>query len=87
MKKTILAFCMLLIAAATFAQEADRSQYPKPESPKPLQLPEVLKAYPEFGEKGRLTFWQSLKCVRLTLWDEAAKRLITFRDFSRMQPA
>lgn len=41
MKKTILAFCMLLIAAATFAQEADRSQYPKPESPKPLQLPEV----------------------------------------------
>lgn len=51
------------------------------------RLPEVLKAYPEFGEKGRLTFWQSLKCVRLTLWDEAAKRLITFRDFSRMQPA
>lgn len=51
------------------------------------RLPQVLKAYPEFREKGRLTFWQSVKCVNLTLWDEASKRLISFGDFRRMQAA
>lgn len=51
------------------------------------RLPEVLKAYPEFRDKGRLTFWQSLKCVRLTLWDEATRRLVSFSDFRRMEAA
>jgi acyl-lipid omega-6 desaturase (Delta-12 desaturase) len=40
----------------------------------------------------KLTIWEGLKAGRLALWDEAAKRLITFREFaalSRMvaQPA
>ncbi len=50
------------------------------------RLPEVLKAYPEFKTIGRLTFWESLKCVRLTLWCEAEKRMISFRDYrARLQ--
>lgn len=47
------------------------------------RLPRVLKDHPELKQIGRLTFWQSLKCVRLTLWDEKAKRLISFRDLGR----
>lgn len=47
------------------------------------RLPRVLKDHPELKQIGRLTFWQSLKCVRLTLWDEDGKRLISFRDLGR----
>jgi acyl-lipid omega-6 desaturase (Delta-12 desaturase) len=43
-------------------------------------LPIVLKDYPEFKNIGRLTFFDSLNCVRLTLWCEAEKRLISFRE-------
>jgi len=44
----------------------------------------VLKEFPELKDIERLTFFQSLKSVRLTLWDEQSKRLISFRD--AMQP-
>ena len=44
------------------------------------RLPEVLRAYPELREVSRLTLWQSLVCVRLTLWDEEARRLLSFRE-------
>lgn len=44
------------------------------------RLPQVLKDYPELRNIGRLTLWQSFQCVRLTLWDETAKRLVTFRE-------
>jgi acyl-lipid omega-6 desaturase (Delta-12 desaturase) len=47
------------------------------------RLPEVLRDYPELKDMGRLTFWQSLKCIRLVLWDEAAEKLVTFRDAAR----
>jgi acyl-lipid omega-6 desaturase (Delta-12 desaturase) len=43
-------------------------------------LPSVLKAYPEFTKIGRLTFVDSLNCVKLTLWCETEKRLISFRE-------
>ena len=32
----------------------------------------------------RVTLWQSLKCVRLALWDEASQRLISFRELARL---
>jgi hypothetical protein len=32
----------------------------------------------------RLTFWQSLRCGRLSLWDEDAERLIGFKDLRRL---
>jgi len=43
------------------------------------QLPRILKAHPELKSVGRLTFLQSLKCVKLTLWHEAEKRMVSFR--------
>ena len=47
------------------------------------RLPEVLRDRPELGNVDRLTLCQSLKCVRLVLWDEKRRRLVSFRE---MQP-
>jgi omega-6 fatty acid desaturase (delta-12 desaturase) len=44
------------------------------------RLPRVLRDHPELREVGRLTLWKSIRCVRLTLWDEAQRRLVSFRD-------
>jgi omega-6 fatty acid desaturase (delta-12 desaturase) len=49
------------------------------------RLPRVLRDNPELGTIGRLTLWESVKCVRLTLWDESNKKLISFRELRRMQ--
>nr|WP_321337543.1 fatty acid desaturase [Breoghania sp.] len=43
------------------------------------RLPEVLRDYPELKQVGRITFLESFKCVRLVLWDEGDKCLISFR--------
>lgn len=51
------------------------------------RLPQVLKDYPELRQIGRLTFWDSLNCVRLALWDENARRLISFSENRRNQQA
>ena len=50
------------------------------------KLTQVLKDYPELKNIGRLTFWQSLQCVRLTLWDEKAGKLISFDDIGGRIP-
>ena len=47
------------------------------------RLPQILKDYPELKEIGRLTLLQSLGCVKLVLWDERAKRLVSFREARR----
>lgn len=44
------------------------------------RLPEVLRDYPELADVGRLTFVQSLACIKLVLWDEAAEKLVSFRE-------
>lgn len=44
------------------------------------RLPEVLRDYPELREVGRLTLWQSFASVRLALWDEDKRRLVSFRE-------
>ena len=44
------------------------------------RLPWVLREYPELTAVGRLTLAQSLSCVRLALWDESARRLISFAE-------
>jgi len=46
------------------------------------RLREVLRDFPELGNVGRLTLSQSLACVNFALWDEEAKRLISFRALS-----
>jgi omega-6 fatty acid desaturase (delta-12 desaturase) len=52
------------------------------------RLPQILKDHPELREVGRITFLQSLSCVKLVLWDEQAKRLVTFREArAAAQPA
>jgi acyl-lipid omega-6 desaturase (Delta-12 desaturase) len=44
------------------------------------RLPLALRHHPDLANVGRLTLGQSLLCVRLVLWDEAARRLISFRE-------
>ena len=51
------------------------------------RLREVLRDYPELGKVGRLTLWQSLRCIHYTLWDEEAGRLISFRTLRRQSRA
>ena len=47
------------------------------------KLPKVLKDFPELKQVSRLSFLQSFKCVKYTLWDEKAGRLVTFKGFAR----
>ena len=47
------------------------------------RLSDVLRDHPELGGIGRLTLVQSLRCVRLVLWDEGRQRLISFREMAR----
>jgi len=44
------------------------------------RLPAVLRDHPELREVGRITVPQSLRCVRLVLWDETQRRLVSFRE-------
>ncbi|MGJ7037140.1 omega-6 fatty acid desaturase (delta-12 desaturase) [Shinella sp. BE166] len=44
------------------------------------RLPEVMRDHPELGDLGRITLRDSLRCVKLILWDEASKRLVTLRE-------
>ena len=49
------------------------------------RLPQVMREYPELTAFGRLTLPQSLKCVRLALWDENRQRLVSFSDIDNRQ--
>jgi omega-6 fatty acid desaturase (delta-12 desaturase) len=44
------------------------------------RIPHVLRDHPEFTAIGRLTLYQSLRCVRLVLWDEQSRRLVSFKQ-------
>jgi omega-6 fatty acid desaturase (delta-12 desaturase) len=44
------------------------------------RLPGILREYPELASVGRLTALESLRAVRLVLWDENRRRLVSFRD-------
>ncbi len=48
------------------------------------RLRRVLRDHPELGDMGRLTLVQSFRCVRLVLWDETQRRLISFREMRQM---
>jgi omega-6 fatty acid desaturase (delta-12 desaturase) len=49
------------------------------------QLPRVLRDHPELASVRRLTLRQSLHCVHMVLWDEGARRLISFREMRNRQ--
>ncbi len=44
------------------------------------RLHDCLAASPEFQAMNRVTLWESIKCARLAVWDEAQRRLLTFRE-------
>ena len=44
------------------------------------RLPRVLRDNPDLCGVSRLTLVQSFRCVRLVLWDETQRRLVSFRD-------
>jgi omega-6 fatty acid desaturase (delta-12 desaturase) len=43
-------------------------------------LPKVLNDHPELQPMSRVGVWESFRCARLALWDEAERRLVSFRD-------
>ncbi len=49
------------------------------------RLPAVLREHPELGDVGRITLFESLRCVRLVLWDEKQKRLVSFDQARRIE--
>nr|WP_084527721.1 fatty acid desaturase [Kaistia soli] len=51
------------------------------------RLPEVLKRHPELRSIGRITLVDSLRSVKLVLWDEANGKLIPFKGWRDVQPA
>lgn len=44
------------------------------------RLSTVLRDYPELRKVGRLGLLESLRCLSLSLWDEAGQRMISFRQ-------
>jgi acyl-lipid omega-6 desaturase (Delta-12 desaturase) len=44
------------------------------------RLPQVLRDHPELRSVGRVTLLESFRCVRLALWDETQRRLVSFRE-------
>ncbi len=44
------------------------------------RIPEVLRDHPELRNVGRLRLRESWRCVRLVLWDETQRRLVSFRN-------
>ncbi len=47
------------------------------------RLQECLNENPELKAVNRITFWQSLACIRLKLWDETQGKMVTFRDIKQ----
>lgn len=44
------------------------------------RLPGVLRDHPELQGVSRLTLMESFRCVRLVLWDEGQRKLVSFRE-------
>jgi omega-6 fatty acid desaturase (delta-12 desaturase) len=44
------------------------------------RLRQVLRDYPQLQSVGRVTFGESVRSVRLALWDESERKLVSFRD-------
>lgn len=48
------------------------------------RLTAALKAYPELKNIARLTLWESVKCVKLTLWCEQTRQMVSFAGRRRV---
>lgn len=49
------------------------------------RLPHVLRDHPALANISRVTLVQSLRNVRLTLWDEASQRMVSFRQLHNLE--
>ncbi len=49
------------------------------------RLPQVLRDLPELAKIRRLTLMQSFVCVRLRLWDEGQRKLVSFSEARALQ--
>ncbi len=49
------------------------------------RLPHVLRDFPELTRIRRLTLMQSFVCVKLRLWDEGQRKLVSFSEARRLQ--
>jgi omega-6 fatty acid desaturase (delta-12 desaturase) len=49
------------------------------------RLPNVLRDHPQLAAIGRLTLLESLQCVRMVLWDEKRRRLVSFARLRRRE--
>lgn len=49
------------------------------------RLHKVLRDHPQFHGVSRLTLLQSIGSMRLALWDEARKRLVSFREMGKVR--
>jgi omega-6 fatty acid desaturase (delta-12 desaturase) len=47
------------------------------------RLPQVLRDHPQLAGVGRLTLLESFRCVRMVLWDEGRRRLVSFARVRR----
>jgi omega-6 fatty acid desaturase (delta-12 desaturase) len=47
------------------------------------RLSQVLRDHPDLRKGSRLTLLKSFECVRLSLWDESQRRMISFRELGR----
>ncbi len=50
------------------------------------RLPQVLRDHPQFQAMSRITLKDTFRAVKLSLWDEAAGRLVSFREARRAAP-
>lgn len=48
------------------------------------RLPEVLEKHPRLRDMNRFTALQTFSALRLALWDEGQRRLVTFREAARI---
>ena len=44
------------------------------------RLQKVLADHPELRAMSRVGLWESFRCARLALWDEAQRRMVSFRE-------
>jgi omega-6 fatty acid desaturase (delta-12 desaturase) len=51
------------------------------------RLQQCMNDSAELPHMNRMTFWQSLKCVKYTLWDEESQCMIGFRQLARKAAA
>jgi omega-6 fatty acid desaturase (delta-12 desaturase) len=48
------------------------------------RLQEAMESVPELQNPTRVTMWESLRLIRLSLWDEVEQRLVGFREARRL---